>query len=175
MPSASAHYEMLASLLPTGEVWDLGDGTGALAKLLKGLSTEPSRMDAAGIASLENFLPDSAGATGAYLSDWERVLGISAAGTNGERAGAILARLALRSDPTENNVSSAAFAVRTDSYAYCPYEVFSMGSYMQSQVAGDAARRTVVFFYTGPQSDVIEATFSAFPLPLPGDVRFVVI
>lgn len=146
MPTANDHSAMLRRRLPVGPIWD---GAG-LDALLAALSEAPADVDAAAEQFLADFMPDTAGGTGALIDDWARVLGLPegfesdawfSTYTDAQKAAIIVAKLRGRVDPNLPNMQSIYEALFDDPNVILRHRVqppFLVGLRGASWPVGDA-------------------------------------
>jgi uncharacterized protein YmfQ (DUF2313 family) len=90
--SAEVYARMLKALLPPGKLWRL-DPDSNLSLLLLACGDELARVDARGWDLIEEADPAT---TTELLEDFERILGLTAEGTEAERRSAVVGRLVRR-------------------------------------------------------------------------------
>lgn len=149
--------EMLARRLPPGPVWT---GDTVLPKLLLALAADPAREAADLDSFVDNFFPDTATD---FLSDWERVLGLSAGTlTVDQRRAQIIAKLRGYGDPTVRNLQAIADTWDLNAVVEShPYGLFRTGhSTVGEPLRGDQWVFTPRVTYDGPRNAAFEAAFT---------------
>ncbi len=156
------YQAMMVALFPRGRVWfDSTDGSETKELTARAMAKEPARVSEDMEAFVAAFMPDTATT---YLSDWERVLELSATGlTDEQRRQQIITKLRGNVDPTLANIQIAADAWNNGAVVTeHAFPLFEMGvGAMGDALRGDAWASTLLITYNGPQDDVFEAAMLA--------------